>query len=61
METNSDNVTPSTIHNDDKLRMKIGNSIGDTLKNELGIGCNDVSSNSPDHASSVEPLLAERI
>jgi iron complex outermembrane receptor protein len=89
-ETSSDNVTPNTTLKGDDLRMKIGNSIGDTLKNELGItsqsfgpgvgtpvirgqtgsrvrvlnngiGSNDVSAISPDHASSVEPLLAERI
>lgn len=70
--------------------MKVGHSIGDTLKNELGIsnqsfgpgvgtpvirgqsgprvrvlnngiGSNDASAISPDHATSVEPLLAERI
>jgi iron complex outermembrane receptor protein len=74
----------------DDLAMKMGHSIGETLKNELGItsqsfgpgvgtpvirgqsgprvrvlnngiGSNDVSAISPDHASSVEPLLAERI
>lgn len=83
-------ISPTTVISDDELAMKIGNSIGDTLKNELGIsnqsfgpgvgtpvirgqsgsrvkvlsngiGSNDVSSISPDHASSVEPLLAERI
>ncbi len=81
---------PNAVLSDDELAMKIGNSIGDTLKNELGIsnqsfgpgvgtpvirgqsgarvkvlsngiGSNDASSISPDHASSVEPLLAERI
>lgn len=74
----------------EKLRTKIGGTIGETLKNELGIttqsfgsgvgtpvirgqsgsrvrvmqngiGNNDVSSLSPDHANSVEPILAERI
>jgi len=78
------------VLSDDDLRMKTGHSIGDTLKNELGIssqsfgpgvgtpvirgqagprvrvlsngiGSNDVSAISPDHATSVEPLLAERI
>ncbi len=86
----SESAVPVTVLSDDELRMKIGNSIGDTLKNELGIsnqsfgpgvgtpvirgqsgprvrvlnngiGSNDVSAISPDHASSVEPLLAERI
>ena len=83
-------TSPNTVLSDEELAMKIGNSIGDTLKNELGIsnqsfgpgvgtpvirgqsgsrvkvlsnslGSNDASSISPDHASSVEPLLAERI
>ncbi len=74
----------------EKLRTKIGGTLGETLKNELGIttqsfgsgvgtpvirgqsgsrvrvmqngiGNNDVSSLSPDHANSVEPILAERI
>lgn len=78
------------ILSDDELRMKTGHSIGETLKDELGInsqsfgpgvgtpvirgqggprvkvlnngiGSNDVSAISPDHATSVEPLLAERI
>jgi len=86
----SDNAMPVTVLSDDELRMKTGHSIGDTLKNELGIssqsfgpgvgtpvirgqagprvrvlsngiGGNDASAISPDHASSVEPLLAERI
>jgi iron complex outermembrane receptor protein len=83
-------AVPVTILADDELRMKTGHSIGDTLKDELGIsnqsfgpgvgtpvirgqagprvrvlnngiGSNDVSALSPDHATSVEPLLAERI
>ena len=86
----SDSTMPVTVLSGDELRMKIGNSIGDTLKNELGIsnqsfgpgvgtpvirgqsgprvrvlnngiGSNDASAVSPDHAISVEPLLAERI
>ncbi|MDD2761559.1 MAG: TonB-dependent receptor [Methylomonas sp.] len=86
----SESAVPVTILSDDELRMKTGHSIGDTLKNELGIssqsfgpgvgtpvirgqagprvrvlsngiGSNDVSAISPDHATSVEPLLAERI
>ena len=79
-----------TVLSDEELRLKAGHSIGETLKNELGItsqsfgpgvgtpvirgqngarvrvlnngiGSNDVSAISPDHATSVEPLLAERI
>lgn len=86
----SETAIPVTVLADDELRLKVGHSIGDTLKNELGIssqsfgpgvgtpvirgqagprvrvlsngvGSNDVSAISPDHASSVEPLLAERI
>ena len=89
-ESLSESAVPVTVLSDDELRMKIGNSIGDTLKNELGIssqsfgpgvgtpvirgqagprvrvlnngiGSNDASAISPDHATSVEPLLAERI
>ena len=89
-ESPSESAVPVTVLSDDELRMKIGNSIGDTLKNELGIssqsfgpgvgtpvirgqagprvrvlnngiGSNDVSAISPDHATSVEPLLADRI
>jgi iron complex outermembrane recepter protein len=89
-ESLSESAVPVTVLSDDELRMKIGNSIGDTLKNELGIssqsfgpgvgtpvirgqagprvrvlnngiGSNDVSAISPDHATSVEPLLADRI
>lgn len=86
----SESAIPVTILSDEELRMKTGHSIGDTLKNELGIssqsfgpgvgtpvirgqagprvrvlsngiGSSDVSAISPDHATSVEPLLAERI
>lgn len=86
----SESAVPVTVLSDEELRMKVGHSIGDTLKNELGIssqsfgpgvgtpvirgqagprvrvlnngiGSNDVSAISPDHASSVEPMLAERI
>ncbi len=86
----SESAVPVTILADDELRMKTGHSIGETLKDELGIssqsfgpgvgtpvirgqagprvrvlnngiGSNDVSAISPDHATSVEPLLAERI
>ncbi|TAN51799.1 MAG: TonB-dependent receptor [Methylococcaceae bacterium] len=81
---------PLTILSGDELRLKTGHSIGETLKQELGIssqsfgpgvgtpvirgqsgprvrvlgngiGSNDASALSPDHATSVEPLLAERI
>ncbi len=83
-------TTPVTVLSGDELRLKVGHSIGETLKNELGItsqsfgpgvgtpvirgqsgprvrvlnngiGANDASALSPDHATSVEPLLAERI
>ena len=86
----SESAMPITVLSDDELRMKTGHSIGETLKDELGIasqsfgpgvgtpvirgqagprvrvlnngiGSNDVSAISPDHATSVEPLLAERI
>ncbi|QPK65567.1 TonB-dependent receptor [Methylomonas sp. LL1] len=86
----SESAMPVTVLSDDELRMKTGHSIGETLKDELGIssqsfgpgvgtpvirgqagprvrvlsngiGGNDVSAISPDHTSSVEPLLAERI
>ncbi len=86
----SENALPVNVLSDEELIMKTGHSIGDTLKNELGIssqsfgpgvgtpvirgqsgprvrvlnngiGSNDVSAISPDHATSVEPLLAERI
>ena len=86
----SESAVPVTVLSDEELRLKVGHSIGETLKNELGItsqsfgpgvgtpvirgqsgprvrvlnngiGSNDVSAISPDHATSVEPLLAERI
>jgi iron complex outermembrane receptor protein len=86
----SESAVPVTVLSDEELRLKVGHSIGETLKNELGItsqsfgpgvgtpvirgqsgprvrvlnngiGSNDASSISPDHATSVEPLLAERI
>jgi iron complex outermembrane receptor protein len=86
----SDASSPVTVLSDDELQIKMGHSIGETLKNDLGIssqsfgpgvgspvirgqagprvrvlnngiGANDMSAISPDHATSVEPLLAERI
>lgn len=86
----SESAAPVTVLSGDELRMKTGHSIGETLKNELGIssqsfgpgvgtpvirgqagprvrvlsngiGANDMSAISPDHATSVEPLLADRI
>lgn len=86
----SESAVPVTVLSDEELHLKVGHSIGETLKNELGItsqsfgpgvgtpvirgqsgprvrvlnngiGSNDVSAISPDHATSVEPLLAERI
>lgn len=86
----SESAVPVTVLSDEELRLKVGHSIGETLKNELGItsqsfgpgigtpvirgqsgprvrvlnngiGSNDASAISPDHATSVEPLLAERI
>jgi len=89
-ESLAESAVPVTVLSDEELRMKVGHSIGDTLKNELGIssqsfgpgvgtpvirgqagprvrvlsngiGSNDASAISPDHATSVEPMLAERI
>jgi iron complex outermembrane receptor protein len=89
-EKATESAVPVTVLQDENLRMKMGHSIGETLKQELGItsqsfgpgvgtpvirgqagprvrvlangiGSNDVSSISPDHATSVEPLLADRI
>jgi iron complex outermembrane receptor protein len=86
----SETAVPVTVLKGEELRLKMGHSIGETLKSELGItsqsfgpgvgtpvirgqagprvrvlangiGSNDVSSISPDHATSVEPLLADRI
>lgn len=87
---NSKAARPVTVLSGDELRIKTGQTLGETLKNELGItsqsfgagvgtpvirgqsgprvrvmqnglGNNDVSSLSPDHANGVEPILAERI
>jgi iron complex outermembrane receptor protein len=89
-QSREDSPLPVTVLSEDELSMKTGHSIGETLKNELGInsqsfgpgvgtpvirgqagprvrvlnngiGSNDASAISPDHATSVEPLLAERI
>ncbi|MFA5985678.1 MAG: TonB-dependent receptor [Methylococcaceae bacterium] len=89
-ESQSKSAVPVTVLSGDELRLKAGHSIGETLKNELGIssqsfgpgvgtpvirgqagprvrvlnngiGSNDASAISPDHATSVEALLAERI
>jgi len=86
----SDATTPVTVLSGDDLTMKMGHTIGETLKQELGItsqsfgpgvgtpvirgqsgprvrvlengiGSNDVSQLSPDHATSIEPAMAERI
>lgn len=89
-KTGSKSARPVTVLAEEALRTKIGQTIGETLKNEPGItsqsfgtgvgtpvirgqsgprvrvmqnglGNNDASSLSPDHANSVEPILAERI
>ncbi len=89
-ETTSEFAVPVTVLEDDELMMKMGHSIGETLKQEQGItsqsfgpgvgtpvirgqsgprvrvlssgiGSNDVSQLSPDHATSIEPIMAERI
>lgn len=81
---------PVTVLSGDKLRTNVGQTIGDTLQNELGItnqsfgagvgtpvirgqsgprvrvmqnslGNNDASSLSPDHATGVDPIIAERV
>ena len=81
---------PATVLEGDELILKMGHSIGETLKQEQGItsqsfgpgvgtpvirgqsgprvrvlangiGSNDVSQLSPDHATSIEPSMAERI
>lgn len=86
----SESAVPVTVLSGDELTMKTADTIGGTLKNELGIsnqsfgpgigtpvirgqsgprvrvltngiGSNDVSAISPDHATSVEPLMADRI
>ncbi|TAL44388.1 MAG: TonB-dependent receptor [Methylovulum sp.] len=89
-KTGSKSARPVTVLSEAALRTKIGQTIGETLKNELGItsqsfgtgvgtpvirgqsgprvrvmqnglGNNDASNLSPDHANSVEPILAERV
>ena len=86
----SNTVLPMTKLSGDELTMKLGNTIGDALKQELGItsqsfgpgvgtpvirgqsgprvrvlqngiGSNDLSQLSPDHATSIDPSLAESI
>ena len=86
----SDATAPVTVLSDDELTLKMGHTIGETLKQELGItsqsfgpgvgtpvirgqsgprvrvlengiGSNDVSQLSPDHATSIEPAMAESI
>lgn len=86
----SKSTAPVTVLEGDELTQKMGHSIGETLKQELGItsqsfgpgvgtpvirgqsgprvrvlqngiGSNDVSQLSPDHATSIEPSMAERI
>lgn len=86
----SESTVPVTVLEGTDLRMKMGDNIGQTLQQELGmtnqsfgpsvgrpvirgqygprvrvlsngIGSNDVSSISPDHANSTEPFLANRI
>ncbi len=86
----SDSPFPATQLSGDELTLKMGNTIGDTLKQELGIssqsfgpgvgtpvirgqsgprvkilengiGSSDVSQLSPDHASSIDPVMAESI
>jgi len=88
--TLSGSTTPVTVLSGDELTMKMGHTIGETLKQELGItsqsfgpgvgtpvirgqsgprvrvmengiGSNDVSQLSPDHATSIEPAMAESI
>lgn len=89
-KSSSKSAKPITVLTGDELHRKIGQTIGDTLKNEPGItsqsfgpgvgtpvirgqsgprvrvlqngiGNNDVSTLSPDHANSVDPILVERI
>ncbi len=86
----SSSAKPVNILHDEELRLKAGGTIGETLKNELGIhgqsfgpgvglpvirgqsgprvrvlnnglGTNDASQQSPDHASSSMPLVADRV
>ena len=83
-------AAPTTVLKDEALRVKVGATLGETLKSEQGvtsqsfgpgvgapvirgqagprvrvlsngIGLSDVSQLSPDHANSVEPVLAERV
>lgn len=89
-EASGDSTEPVMTLSGEELRLKTGQTIGDTLKNEPGItsqsfgpgvgspvirgqsgtrvrvlqngiGNNDVSSMSPDHANGVEPILAEKV
>ena len=86
----SSSAKPVNVLHDDELRLKASGTIGETLKNELGVhgqsygfgvglpvirgqagprvrvlsnglGANDASQVSPDHASSSIPLVAERV
>ena len=86
----SDSAKPVEVLHEEELRLKAGGTIGETLKQELGVhsqsygpgvglpvirgqsgprvrvlsnglGVNDASQASPDHASGSVPLLAERI
>jgi len=86
----SEATAPVTVLSGDDLTIKMGHTIGETLKQELGItsqsfgpgvgtpvirgqsgprvrvlengiGSNDVSQLSPDHATSIEPAMAESI
>ncbi len=86
----SETAMPVTVLEGDELTMKMGHTIGETLKQEQGvtsqsfgpgvgtpvirgqsgprvrvlsngIGNNDVSQLSPDHAASIEPFMADRI
>ena len=81
---------PVTVLLEDNLRSKVGQTLGETLQNELGVtnqsfgagvgtpvirgqagprvrvmqnslGNNDASSLSPDHATGVDPIIAERV
>lgn len=86
----SDATKPVNVLSGDELRMKVGNTLGETIKLEMGvhnqsfgpgagqpvirgqsgprvrvlsngIGVNDASQISPDHAVATVPLLSERI
>jgi len=86
----SKSAKPVTVLTGNDLRTKIGQTLGETLQNELGIanqsfgsgvgtpvirgqagprvrvmqnslGNNDASSLSPDHATGVDPIIAERV